>query len=68
MFVFFHGYSPDTWDAMLRTGLVGENDGIRFQQSLDLPEELKFNALAKKGGKLYSIIKERNRPLYYSER
>lgn len=63
MFVFFHGYSPDTWDAMLRSGLVGENDGIRFQQSLDLPEELKFNALAKKGGKLYSIIKERNRPL-----
>lgn len=63
MFVFFHGYSPDTWDAMLRSGLVGDNDGIRFQQSIDLPEELKFNALAKKGGKLYSIIKERNCPL-----
>jgi hypothetical protein len=48
---------------MLRTGLVGENDGIRFQQSIDLPEELKFNNLAKKGGKLYNIIKERNCPL-----
>ena len=64
MFVFFHGYSPDTWDKMLRTGLVGDNDGIRFQQSLDLPEELKFNDLAKKGGKLYNIIKERNCPFY----
>ena len=63
MFVFFHGYSPDTWDAMLRTGLVGDNDGIRFQQSLDLPEELKFNNLAKKGGELYNVIKERNCPL-----
>ena len=63
MFVFFHGYTPETWDAMVRQGLVGDNDGIRFQQSIDLPEELKFNALAKKGGKLYSIIKERNCPL-----
>ena len=64
MFVFFHGYSPDTWDKMLRTGLVGDNDGIRFQQSLDLPSELKFNNLAKKGGELYNIVKERNCPFY----
>ncbi len=64
MFVFFHGYTPDTWDAMLRSGLVGDTDGIRFQQSIDLPDELKFNNLAKKGGKLYNIIKERNCPLF----
>ena len=64
MFVFFHGYSPDTWDNMLRTGLVAEGDGIRFQESIDLPEELKFNNLAKKGGELYSIIKERNCPFF----
>ena len=64
MFVFFHGYSPDTWDAMLRTGLIGDHDGIRFQQSLDLPEELKFNRLAAKDGRLYSIIKERSCPFY----
>ena len=64
MFVFFHGYSPDTWNAMLRTGLVGNNDGIRFQQSLDLPEALKFNNLSKKGGMLYNIIKERSCPFY----
>ncbi len=64
MFVFFHGYSPDTWDKMLATGLVGDNDGIRFQQSLDLPVELKFNRLARKGGELYNIIKERNCPFY----
>lgn len=64
MFVFFHGYSPDTWDKMLATGLVGDNDGIRFQQSLDLPKELKFNFLARKGGELYNIIKERSCPFY----
>lgn len=64
MFVFFHGYSPDTWDKMLRTGLVSDSDGIRFQESLDLPDELKFNNLAKKGGELYNIIKERSCPFY----
>ena len=64
MFVFFHGYSPDTWDKMLRTGLVSDSDGIRFQESIDLPEKLKFNNLAKKGGELYNIIKERSCPFY----
>ena len=64
MFVFFHGYSPDTWDAMLRSGLVGDGDGIRFQQSIRLDEEMKFNRLARKGGKLYGIIKERGCPFY----
>ena len=64
MLVFFHGYSPDTWDAMLRTGLVRDGDGIRFQQSIDLPEELKFNNLAKKGGRLYEILRERRCPFY----
>lgn len=64
MLVFFHGYSPDTWDAMVRSGLVGDNDGIRFQQSIRLDEEMKFNRLARKGGALYNIIKERNCPFY----
>ena len=64
MLVFFHGYSPDTWDAMLRTGLVRDGDGIRFQQSIDIVEELKFNNLAKKGGRLYEILRERKCPFY----
>ena len=64
MFTFLHGYSPDTWDAMVRTGLVRKNDGIRYCQSIDIDESLKFNNLAKKGGEFYNIIKERNCPLY----
>lgn len=62
-FVFFHGYSPETWDAMVRHGLVGENDGIRFCQSIRIDESMKFNELAKVGGTLYNIIKEKKRPL-----
>ena len=64
MLIFFHGYSPDTWDAMLRTGLVRDGDGIRFQQSIDIDEGLKFNELAKKGGRLYEILRERRCPFY----
>ena len=64
MFTFLHGYSPDTWDAMVRTGLVRKNDGIRYCQSIDIDESLKFNNLAKKGGAFYNLIKERNCPLY----
>ena len=56
-FIFFHGYSPETWDAMVRHGLVGDNDGIRFCQSIRIDESLKFNELAKVGGTLYHIIK-----------
>ena len=64
MFVFFHGYSPDTWEAMVKAGLIRENAGIRFCQSIEIDEELKFNNLAKKGGKLYELIKENRYPFY----
>ena len=40
MFVFLHGYSPDTWAAMEAAGLVRDADGIRFCQSLDIAEDL----------------------------
>ncbi len=64
MFVFFHGYTPDTWEAMVKTGLIRKNAGIRFCQSVEIDEELKFNNLAKKGGKLYEIVKENKYPFY----
>lgn len=64
MFVFLHGYSPDTWDAMVNAGLVRKDDGIRFCQSIEIKDELKFNNLARKDGPLYNIIKERKCPFY----
>ena len=64
MFIFFHGYTPDTWEEFIKAGLVRDCDGIRFCQSARIDESLKFNSLAKKGGELYRIIKEENRPFY----
>ena len=64
MFRFLHGYLPKYWDAQVKAGLVGENDGIRFCQNIKLRDEMKFNKLAAKGGELYNIISERKCPFY----
>lgn len=64
MFKFLHSYHPKVWEAQVKAGLVLENDGIRFCQSIMNPEELMFNNLAKKGGELYNILKQRKCPFY----
>lgn len=64
MFRFLHGYVPGVWEAQVKAGIVGENDGIRFCQSLKIKDEFKFNNLAKKGGELHKILKERKCPFY----
>jgi hypothetical protein len=48
---------PQTWDAQLRAGLIRPGDGIRFSQSLDIDDTLKFNNLAVVGGKFYNYVK-----------
>ena len=63
-FTFLHGYLPKLWEAQVKAGLVREQDGIRFCQNIMQKPEWKFNELAKKGGELYNIVKERNCPFY----
>ena len=63
-FTFFHAYMPKVFEAQINAGLFRENDGIRFCQSIDIDENLKFNNLAKAGGKLYNFVKDNNCPLY----
>ena len=64
MFTYLHCYMPQTWDAQLRAGLIRPGDGIRFSQSLDIDDTLKFNNLAAVGGELYNYVKEHRCPLY----
>ncbi len=64
MFTYLHSYLPQTWAAQVRQGLVRKNDGIRFCQSIDIDEDLKFNNLAAIGGELYNYVKENRCPLY----
>ena len=64
MFIYFHCYMPETWDAQVKAGLVRNGDGIRFSQSVDIEERLKFNNLARIGGELYNYVKEHRCPFY----
>lgn len=63
-FTYFHCYAEDLWEGYEKNGLLREPFGIRFMQCIRLPEELKFNELAKKGGKLYNYVKEHNCAFY----
>lgn len=63
-FVFFHGYDSVIWRGYEKCGLLDRFSGIRFCQSLMLPDCKKFNALAAKGGELYSLITETGLPWY----
>ena len=64
MFVYLHCYMPETWEAQIKAGLVRPGDGIRFSQSIDIEENLKFNNLARLDGELYNYIREHKCPLY----
>ena len=64
MFTYLHCYMPQTWEAQIKAGLIRPDDGIRFSQSLDIDESLKFNNLAAVGGDLYNYVKEHNCPFY----
>lgn len=62
--IILHAYHPEVWDAQVKDGFVREGDGIRFCQSLQTDNEVKFNELAAKGGTLYNICKTEKRPFY----
>ncbi len=64
MFYYLHCYMPQTWDAQVRAGLIGRSAGIRFVQSIDIPEELKFNTLARAEGELYAMLRDMHGPFY----
>ena len=62
--IILHAYYPEVWEAQVKAGLVREEDGIRFCQSLQTDADVKFNELAKKGGDLYNLCKKEKRPFY----
>ncbi len=64
MFTYFEGYHPRVWEGLVKNGFVRKNTGLRFCQNVMLPEELKFNNLARIGGEFYNIQKELDCPMY----
>lgn len=66
-FTYFHCYTEDLWPGYEKRGLLRRNFGIRFPQSIDLPESQKFNALAARGGTLHRLVSE-TRCAFYIDR
>ncbi len=64
MFTYFHPYHPEAWEGQIKRGLIGANAGVRFCQSLLIPEDMKFNRLAAVGGDLWNYLRETGRPFY----
>ena len=64
MLKFFHGYHPDVWDALIKSGMMTEYDGVRIPQDITIKEYKQFNNVAKRGGHLYNFMQEHKLPFY----
>ena len=49
---FFHVYNDKYFDGLVKNGLINKNTGFKIQHCFTVPEEIKFNRIAAKGGKL----------------
>lgn len=65
MFRFFHTYHPQTWEATVRAGLVGADDGLRCMQHVFLKDDEKFNAMMAKGSPFRAMLEESGMPFYF---
>ena len=61
---FFHVYNDQYFDGLVKNNLINKNSGFKIQHSFCVPEHMKFNKLAAKGGKLHSLLKEGNHAFY----
>lgn len=66
-FTYFHCYAEDLWEGYEKNGLLRGSFGIRICHSVRLPEKLRFNELARVGGRLYQYV-EKHRPALYVDR
>lgn len=61
---FFHVYNNWHITALEKNGLINRDTGFKIQHIFSMPDELKFNKIAAKGGALHSLIKEDKIPFY----
>ena len=56
--IFIHNYFPKYTKALITSGIMAMGDGIKLTQHYATPEEYRFNALGKREGELFSLVKE----------
>lgn len=61
---FFHVYNEEYFNGLVKNNLINKNTGFKIQHVFSLADDMKFNRLAAKGGKLYQLLKEGNYPFY----
>ena len=61
---FFHVYNDDLFAGLEKNGLINKDSGFKIQHCFAMPEKIKFNSIAAKGGKLHSLIKNNNIAFY----
>lgn len=61
---FIHVYNEKYFEGLEKNGLLNKNSGFKIQHSFTVPQDLLFNNLAAKGGKLHSFLKEGRYPFY----
>ncbi len=57
-------YRPDYLKALVRNGMIDGLTGFRVTMNCRVPEEVKFNQIAAKGGELYELVLRQGNPFY----
>lgn len=61
---FFHVYNEQYFEGLVKNGLINKNTGFKIQHAFAVPDDIKFNQIAAKGGKLHRLIREGSYPFY----
>ena len=61
---FFHVYNEQCYEGLVKNDMLNEDSGFKIQHCFAVPKERQFNNIAKIGGKLHTLIKEKKIPFY----
>ena len=50
---FIHVYNDEYFEGLVKNNLINKNSGFKIQHAFCVPEHMKFNKLAAKGGNGY---------------
>jgi len=61
---FFHVYDERYYEGLVKNNFINEDTGYKLMNVFRMPTEAHFNTVARKGGRLHTLIKENNVPFY----
>ncbi|MBR5542507.1 MAG: hypothetical protein IKU65_00210 [Oscillospiraceae bacterium] len=61
---FFHVYDERYYEGLVKNNFINEDTGYKLMNVFRMPVDKHFNTVAKKGGRLHSLIKENKNPFY----